>query len=208
MKKVLSILTVFVLIFSLLTGCGVTDNEKAVGKWEGVWDLSTALNSMLTENMEDDENYFNFDDFKLKVVFDFTEDGTLKVAITEDSIKAAFESLKEDLKEGLRKMYQKLIDDNKYNMTVDELLAQTNLSLDQLVEQAFSQASLESVYEGIESESDYNLIDGKLYGDGGFFSKSYITYEFSGDTLVLKELVGEADEQAKTLFPLTLAKVE
>ena len=208
MKKAFSILIILVLIFSLLVGCGVSDNEKAIGKWEGEWDLSTALNSMLAENMGDSENYFNFDDFKLKVVFDFTEDGTLKVAITEDSIKAAFESLRDDLKDGLRKMYQKLIDENKYNMTVDELLAQTNLSLDQLVEQAFSEASLETVYKGIESESDYNLIDGKLYGDGGIFANSYITYEFSGDTLVLKELVGEADEQAKTLFPLTLTKIQ
>ena len=180
MKKAFSILIILVLIFSLLVGCGVSDNEKAIGKWEGEWDLSAALNAMLTENMEDEENYFNFDDFKLKVIFDFAKDGTLKVVVNEDSIKAAFESLRGDLKDGLRKMYQKLIDDNKYNMTVDELLAQTNLSLDQLVEQAFSQASLESVYEGIESESDYNLIDGKLYGDGGFFSKSYIKNTLHG----------------------------
>ena len=104
MKKVLCVLAVFLLVLSLLTGCATsTDNEKAVGKWQGEWDLSHTLNAMLDESLDDGENYFNFDGFKLAVIFDFEENsvGETQLSSEEMAEKELSEVFEESTKNDL-----------------------------------------------------------------------------------------------------------
>ena len=123
MKKILSLVLIGAMLLTALlsfTGCG-SDADKILGTWETTWDMS----DMLAKEVAGEEiaQYMQIKDFAVVMRFTFNEDGTYKMEVSEESIKAAFETLKGQFVEGMTAYMEDMLADSGLNMSVEEALA-------------------------------------------------------------------------------------
>ncbi len=213
MKKILSLVLIGAMLLTALlsfTGCG-SDADKILGTWETTWDMS----DMLAKEVAGEEiaQYMQIKDFAVVMRFTFNEDGTYKMEVSEESLKAAFEALKGQFVEGMTAYMEDMLADSGLNMSVEEALALSGIDMDAIIEESFTEDMLDDVVDEFVSDGEYEVKDGKLYTfDKGesLDENEYIRYEFSGKELVFSELVSDEDhsaEAAEYLLPLTLKKV-
>ena len=213
MKKILSLVLIGAMLLTALlsfTGCG-SDADKILGTWETTWDMS----DMLAKEVAGEEiaQYMQIKDFAVVMRFTFNEDGTYKMEVSEESIKAAFETLKGQFVEGMTAYMEDMLADSGLNMSVEEALALSGIDMDAIIEESFTEDMLDDVVDEFVSDGEYEVKDGKLYTfDKGesLDENEYIRYELSGKELIFSELVSDEDDSAEAaeyLLPLTLKKV-
>ena len=213
MKKILSLVLIGAMLLTALlsfTGCG-SDADKILGTWETTWDMS----DMLAKEVAGEEiaQYMQIKDFAVVMRFTFNEDGTYKMEVSEESLKAAFETLKGQFVEGMTAYMEDMLADSGLNMSVEEALALSGIDMDAIIEESFTEDMLDDVVDEFVSDGEYEVKDGKLYTfDKGesLDENEYIRYELSGKELVFSELVSDVDDSAEAaeyLLPLTLKKV-
>ncbi|MBQ8746431.1 MAG: hypothetical protein IJZ08_01015 [Clostridia bacterium] len=213
MKKILSLVLIGAMLLTALlsfTGCG-SDADKILGTWETTWDMS----DMLAKEVAGEEiaQYMQIKDFAVVMRFTFNEDGTYKMEVSEESLKAAFETLKGQFVEGMTAYMEDMLADSGLNMSVEEALALSGIDMDAIIEESFTEDMLDDVVDEFVSDGEYEVKDGKLYTfDKGesLDENEYIRYELSGKELVFSELVSDEDDSAEAaeyLLPLTLKKV-
>ena len=213
MKKILSLVLIGAMLLTALlsfTGCG-SDADKILGTWETTWDMSDMLAKEVAG--EDIAQYMQIKDFAVVMRFTFNKDGTYKMEVSEESLKAAFETLKGQLAEGMTAYMEDMLADSGLDMSVEEAFGLSGIDMDAVIEEAFTEDMLDDVVDEFISDGEYEVKDGKLYtfdkGDD-LDEDEYIRYELSGKTLVFSELVSDDDDSAAAseyLFPLTLNKV-
>ena len=193
----------------LLGGCGATDAEKLVGTWNATVDLTDLLNEEITTGDETMDAYFKISDFTLVVTLTFNADGTYTMGVDENSLNTAMELVLADIKDGMYEYFEDVLAEAGLEMTVDELLEQSDVDLDALMDEAFSNAMGDEVLEGLSSSGNYEARDSKLYlSDGVEYAideEIYDTYTLDGKVLTFLE--ASYDNTMTELYPLTFEKV-
>ncbi len=213
MKKkitsVLSLIVALVLILSL-TGCG--EQKKFIGTWETTIDMSDFLNKSFDEDPEM-ADYLEVDDFSLVIKMTFNDDGTCRMFADEDQAEKAFEDVKKDLKKGFTEYFKDYIAASGLLLSVDEVLEDTGVDMDSLVEEAFGDDVFSEIMDGFASEGTFEVKNGKLFRsaslDTAIDEDVYETYEISDNSLTLLASFGDdsVDAEEMNLYPLIFTKV-
>ena len=221
MKRILTVLSALAIAAALLlTGCGKP--ETVVGKWKGTVNLAEVWNQGLQSALS--ETGMNADplkvsSFNLDLIMEFTEDGAYSVAWDKESAKKSLEGLRPTLESGMRRMLEEAIQKANPDLTLEDYLNNSGMSLEDMVEEIISSANMdELVDELVDSEADgtYAAKDGKLFfGDSGadeVKEDEYMEYSFDGGKLILDNphSNGALDSDflsADQFFPITLTRI-
>lgn len=210
MKKRIALLLSFVLVLSLaLCACG---GQKAtiVGTWKANVELAEAFNAeMEAAGMGD---FMNIESFTLPLIMEFKEDGTGSMSVDQEAMTANIDKLATDLTAGLEAYFTEYFTSMGLEIDLDEALAASGMSMDDLVEEFKSEFAGEDAFAEFTNEFKYKAEDGKLYMSEDLdseISDTYNTYELKGNTLTLNIGTEELDEEmAKYLFPMTLTRAK
>ena len=142
----------------------------------------------------------------------FNEDGTYSLTVDKEGMDAAMNGLIEDMKVGLEKYFNDYFSSMGLEIDLDEALAASGLSMDDLVEEMKAEFAGEDAFAEFTNEFKYKAEEGKLYMSEDLdseISDTYNTYELKGNTLTLNIGTEELDEEmAKYLFPMTLTRAK
>lgn len=213
MKRMFAAIMAMIMMLAL-AGCGGSDADALVGNWAAEIDMSSLTNDMLAEMGMGMEEYFQFEDFAITMDLTFNDDGTYSFAMNEDSVKAAVDTMLVTIEDGMIKMLEDQIAEYGLDMTVDEMLAASGMSMDDLMAELDAEALVDEMMADSDSEGNYKAKDGKLYlSDGKDYAVDeniYDTYELDGDTLTLTEHFGEEDEDEQAfedeMYPIVFNK--
>ena len=211
MKKRIALLLSFVLVLSLaLCACGGEKKDTLVGTWKADINLAEAFNEeMAAAGMGD---FINLESFALPLVMTFNEDGTGSMTVDQEAMTATIDKLAADLTAGLEAYFTEYFASMGIEMDLDEALAASGLSMDDLVEEMKAEFAGEDAFAEFTNEFKYKAEEGKLYMSEDLdseISDTYNTYELKGNTLTLNIGTEELDEEmAKYLFPMTLTRAK
>ena len=209
MKRSLSIILCLVLLLGL-AGCS-SDKDALIGTWNGEADLTDVINESFAAD-EELSQYVHVDSFKLPMVLVFNEDGTYSLGADKTAVQAEIESLKTDVSDGMTAYLEAMIKEQGLTgVTVDDLLTAMNMTMEDLVAEAFSEEAANELLEQMASEGNFDVKDGKLFlSDGLDYAVDetvYETYTLEGSTLTLLEYVADdATEEDQALYPMVFTK--
>lgn len=206
----LSVALVLLMIFSF-AGCG--EKDKFVGTWRTEMNMAEALNEEFGKDPEMGE-YMKITDFTIVMNYTFNSDGTYKITTDRDSVAKAAENIKNDFTKGIRAYFEDQIAKDKLGISVDELLAYNNTTLEKLVEEGMGEMDFDKMANDIDNEGNYKVKDGKLFLSDGLEhsvdENVYEVYEFVGEDIKIVESVGgdsENEEALAKLYPYMLTKI-
>ena len=213
MKKILSLTLTALLLAALLAGCGgagggAAEEKGITGSWAADVDMTEYLNEMLSED-EEIGQFLTLDNFTIKLLAEFKEDGTYTMAGDPESAQAAMDSLKEQLKGALTDYLQAMIDESGMDTTVEELLTEADMTMDDLMAEMDEAYNAEDLVGDLNTEGKYLFEDGKLALSDSLDEEADIAeYEaatLEGDTLPLTG--GEdADSEFAGLYPIVFER--
>ncbi len=172
MKKSFSVSMCLALIFSmtlLFTGCGGSDKDVFIGKWESKVDLSSMFNKQFEEqNMGKDI----IDEFNLTLIYEFKEDDTCKITVDEEAFKISYDKFIDDISIVLEKTFEEQA--KSAGITLDDLLkTQGFATVKELIKSQMKYETILSSFSSANTTGSYKLEDGMLLTADG----TYINYE-------------------------------
>lgn len=213
MKKTLSLILALVMIVSLasvLTGCGVSDKQKFVGTWEAAIDLTEEINKSMQEDEEVGE-YLKISDFTLTFIFNFREDGTYEMRITEESFRDAVLNIRDDMASGLEKYIAALIGEQGIDVTMDEFYELAGITLDDLIDEVMDSMISSDMLAEWSFSGRYDVKNGRLYTTEGLDTpideNSFDVYEFDGEDIKLT-MNSLGDDDSSVTYHVVLKKVK
>ena len=213
MKKIISILLIAVMLLAF-AGCGKSksgDKEQFVGTWKATLDMTELLNESLREGIGDDEmaDFFVIDKFSFDVVFKFNDDGTYSTDVDQASLDKSAETMKTAVKDGLMDYFEVMVDEMELDMSVEELLELSGLSMDDLLEEAMPADLFDDVVKEFKLKGNWKAENGKLYTTESLSDDvnkaGYELYEIT-DAGIKLSLVDESEDESG-VFPMLLKKV-
>ena len=149
------------------------------------------------------------DKFDLKVTYSFNAGGTYSVDIDNDSLVQAVEGLKENMKNSLRGYFDQEIKNQGLEISVDEMLELSGMSIDELVDQSMEALNTDDMAGMFVESGNFSVEDGKLITNSGG-AEEIVTYELDGSELKITGSVSagnsEAAEFTDTIYPIVLTK--
>ena len=136
--------------------------------------MTEYLNEMLSED-EEIGQFLTLDNFTIKLLAEFKEDGTYTMAGDPESAQAAMDSLKEQLKGALTDYLQAMIDESGMDTTVEELLTEADMTMDDLM--AEMDEAYNAEYEAATLEGDTLTLTGGEDADSEFAGLYPIVFE-------------------------------
>lgn len=214
MKKIFSTLLVFVLVLTSVfafTGCK-SDQDAIVGSWKADINFGKMFDKIITQSVGELPigDLPSFGELSLAIRFDFNEDGTCKMYADADDNK----DFVDDFKDSMRTVMKAMLDEQakSLGMTADQILAMQNMTMDDLLDEAFASFNTESLFSEFKEEGTYRLEDGKLFlksDDADEEEDEYMTYELDGDTLKItgsseadKDSDSAETQMLKEIFPM------
>lgn len=212
MKKVMSMLMVVVLVLAMMTmfaGCG-NDADKLVGTWTSEVDMTQIINEELAADPTL-AGFFTINDFRIVMIMTFNEDGTYCSTVDAESVTTAMEGLLDDMETGIVAMLQAELDASGLDMSVEDMLAMSGMSLEDLMAEMKSALENEGIVEQVTAEAtmegNYEVKGDKLFlSDGLEYDVDpaiYEVIELDGNTMTWIENVG-SDELG--LYPIMFTK--
>lgn len=182
-----------------------------MGAWEGTVDLTEYLTTMVTEGDESMSDYFNFSRLTMDLTLTFTEEGVCTLEFPQESAEALIASLLEQMKPAMEKVLEDALAAEGLDMTLDEFLSLTGISLDDLMAEAMDEAIAEDMLSELEESGNYLVKDGKLYISDDLDSEidedDYQLYTIENGVLTIEAAEGDTDKE-NFLFPLTLTRAD
>lgn len=201
------------LTFTQVTGnitIAATATESIVGTWAGSVDFT----QMLTESLATDptlSGYFTISSFVLDLTMTFDAEGNCSLAIDEESAKAAIEAVSQELLDGMLKMLNELLKQQGVEMTMEDYLAASGMTMEDLRAQLSAELNVEDMVGELSQENTYEIRDGKLYladADGNFTEDGAAPYTLLDGVLTIEASEEAAEEEyADYMFPLVLNRV-
>lgn len=215
-RKMVCVLMIAAMVLALV-GCGGSgknnDKEKFLGTWKVDVDMTDIINGGLTEGMDQIDasasEYFNISKFDLTVIFTFNDDGTYSMDVDDDSFNSSVDGVKEDIKAGFIKYFEDMIAGMGLDMSVDEVLEASGMSIESLIDESLTSEMFDSMIEEFEVSGKWKVEKGKLYltesADDDFDEENFDYYEISEEGIKLYIPEGMEDETG--LYPMYLTKV-
>lgn len=189
-----------------------SEQDKFIGSWEITLDMADELNAGMSD--EDDElaEYLKIEELNVSMILTFKNDGTYKMYIDEEKVKKSFESVGDDIKEGLNEYVEDLIRNEGLDYTVDEYMELLGTDIDSLMETIWGDNMYSDLFIEVEaSKGNFKAEDGKLYMSDGLDyevdENEYNTYEISENKLKLIKPFGEYADEIIDFYPLTFKRV-
>ena len=162
-----------------------TPADLIVGKWSTKLDFG----NLLAMSMGDvNGQYFNDLKFEIALDMEFDKDGKAAMSVDEDAITSSFETLKNDLKVGMKKMLEDIA--AAYGITVEDMAAAEGFSdIDSYLDASLAQLTVDSILGGMDvvnADGTYEIDGGNLYilTDGEEKSEdNCIVFEVDEETL-------------------------
>lgn len=189
MKKRNVLVALMLVCVMMLSACGNTN--PFVGTWRGTWDFTDALEETLVADDASMEQYLEFEDLTIEIIFEFTEEGEMEMHVDEDSI----ETMAVNMEDGLYKMMDNMLQDqlsgygysndeiagmmgyDSYDAMLNDMIAELDME-GTLVDPLMDSLDAEGTYEYDEEEGILTL----EYEDEG---DEEFEYEFDEDKLIL-----------------------
>lgn len=214
MKKRIALLLSFVLVLSLaLCACGGEKKETLVGTWTSSFDMAEIYNQSLMDADPTMAEFLSVDSLLIPLVMTFNEDGTYSMTVDKAGMDESMNKLIDEMTVGLEAYFNDYFSSMGLEIDVNEALAASGMSMDQLVEEMKGEIMSEDMYADMESAGKYKAEDGKLYMSESVDEEPgtavYNTYKLSGDSLTI-EIGNEEidDEMASLIFPLVLKRAK
>ena len=203
-----------VLTFTEVTGnitISGTASESIVGTWSGSADFTEALTASLAADPTV-ASYFNFSEFVLDLTMTFDTEGTCTLAIDAASARESVETIAQEMLDGMLKMITDLLQQMDIDMTAQDYLAATGISIEDLQEQLNAEWDVDELISKISQQGKYLIKDGKLYISDDLESdpeeEDACPYTLASGVLTINAPEDAAeDEAAAYLFPLVLKRV-
>ena len=203
-KRVLSVLVAALLLLTMLTACGSKTDKAMLGKWVCEMDFGSYLNEGLATEPEIAQ-YLMVDEFVLEVELYLNEDGTYKMTADTTANKASFENVKAELADGMEDYLTAAAEE--YGLTLEDLLAASETTIDEMMDEAFGDAMYYEIIAEMEAEGKFEAADGKLYMSDGLnydIDKNvYETYTLNGNVLTI---TGDSDGTTDGMYPMEFKK--
>ena len=209
MKKIVSVILCLVMLLAL-TGCG-SEQDAIVGTWEGSYDLSESLNEGMSSQDPELGEYLRVSEFSLRYTMTFREDGTYTIAGDRESLEAAIAVAKVEIEEGLIAYIEYILHAQGIEMDAREFMEMAGLSVDALLEEAFSESLQEEIVASLAANGNYSVKDGKLMLSQDLTTQPdeavYELYSIEGDTLTIDKGTVETDDaMLDWIYPMVLVK--
>ncbi|MBQ7015703.1 MAG: hypothetical protein IJN10_01900 [Firmicutes bacterium] len=204
MKRVLSVLVASVLMLTMLTACGNKTDKAMLGKWVCEIDFSDYFNEGMASEPEVAE-YLALDEFVLSVELYLNEDGTYKMTADNADSMAAYELAKAELAQGMEAYLTAAA--AEYEMTLEDILAASETTVEEMVEESFGIEMYSEIIDEMESEGKFKAADGKLFMSDGLnyeIDKNYYeTYTLNGNVLTI---TGDSTGTNEGMYPMVFKK--
>ena len=210
MRKNIAMLLCLVMVLSVaLCGCS-SEADALVGTWTATIDLADALNEELAAD-EEIGPYIQVSSFSLVYTMTFTSEDTYSMTVDETALSGEFEAMKAEVEAGLYSYLDAMIEAEGLSMTADELLALSNMSMADLLDEALSEDMITGLVDELNMEGNFEAKDGKLFlSDGLEYSVDQTMYELytlAGSTLTIDAgTASGADEMSQYIFPMVFTK--
>ena len=228
MKKLIALLLALMMTFSL-TAC--SSGPELLGTYEGTFDITELVSTEfdtgagLNDPSISLANYI--DQFELKVIFEFKEDGTYVEKLDTASMEAFTESLKTAtvlyMDDVMLKSFIEEFSSYGYDVQTKEdvealintswdsiFISVMGISSEEFISQAIDSFASELLAEETIAEGKYKAEDGKLHSsaslDEDYPEDAYETYVIDGDTVTITGGVN-VEENELLSYPIVLKKV-
>ena len=203
-KRVLSVLVVVMMLLTMLTACSSKTDKAMLGKWVGEVDFASYFNEGLASEPEVAE-YLAVDQFVLEIELYLNEDGTYKMTADNDASMASFKDVQAELTEGMTAYMTAMA--AEYDMSLEDVLAASETTIEEIVEESFSVDMFYEIIEEMESEGKFQAADGKLFMSDGLEyeidKEVYETYTLAGNVLTI---TGSSDGEDSEMYPMVFKK--
>ena len=145
MKKNLTKLVSILMVLVMMVGLSGCSNEKnaVLGSWKASMNLAEYLNQGIAQEDATAAEYLSVDSFYLTMVLTFKEDNTYTITLDENSVDAAVEQLKTDIRGGMERYLVDMMAQMGVVMTIDEIMKASNTTMDKLMDEFFSDEMVE-----------------------------------------------------------------
>ncbi len=211
MKKFLALILSAVLLVGVLAACGGGDKAASGDGLEGTWRTEIDMADMINQKLAAGGmgEFVNISDFSITMVMDIKGDGTYAMTVDKDALNGSLEGVKEDMKNGVISYMENMIKEQGLNMSVEDAMAAANISLDDMIDQAFSEEAVGEMTANMNIEGQYKAEDGKFYTSGSVDeapSDNYETYTLDGDTLTLDVSDVEVPSSLEQFLPMVFTR--
>lgn len=209
-RRLIATLLVLTVLCALLAGCG----ENAAAKLEGTWSTGIEMKDYYNAELEGSglEDYLAVDTFPVTVNYTFKSDSTYAVALDTAALQGILESVKGNLRDGMYRYAQDVIDEEGLDISTEELFEFMELDLDAMIEELYNEINMDELAESMSAEGNYKVRGDKIYLSDGLEHlvdpKVYDLYELEGNTLTIRDHVGgETNDLVEAMYPIVLEKV-
>lgn len=184
--------------------------ESIIGTWASTVDFTEMLKASMAADPTVAE-FFSFSSFVLDITITFDAEGVCTLTIDEESAKVALETIAQEMLDGMLKMIDELLKQQGVDMTAEDYLAATGMSMDDLREQLSAELDVEDMIDELSQENTYEIRDGKLYiadADGNMTEEDASSFTLADGVLTIEASEEAAEEEAAAyMFPLVLNRV-
>lgn len=212
-KRIAMVLCLVMALSAVLCGCGASEKDALIGSWTGTMDLAEAVNAGFVEGLGTDAadmaEYLTIENLNVTMTMTFNEDDTYSLVVDEAALEEAMLGMMDEIAAGMVEYFEALLEAEGLDMTVEELLAYSGMSIDTLSEELYAAVATEDMFGDLNSEGNFKVSDGKLYlSDGLDYAVDETIYELytvEGNTLTIDK--GTAtDEYEDYIYPMVFTK--
>lgn len=211
MKKIVALAISLVMLFALvLSGCS-SEKDALIGEWNGKLDMTDALNDDLKQDDPEMAEYLKIRDFSIRYSLSFHEDDTYELKVDRDAFETTIDNMKKDFEEGVIRYFEDQIAMSGMDITVEDILAEADISLDEMLEMSFPAGMFNEMFRELETSGNFRVDDGKLMLSDSYDTipdpAGYELYTVDGNTLTIDEGNMEVEMELDfQLYPMVLKK--
>ncbi len=224
MKKTIAVILALVMLCSVvLTGCSLedilgkflgSDQDKFIGQWSLELDMTDMLTDLMGTEMAEMSDYFTFENVVLILNWEFKKDGTYSMSVDEDSLQDLIDNLTDSILGGLEGYLEEYLKSMGLNMTMEEFLAYSGITVEDLIQEMNLEGSLKEAMGDLSVSGRFKAEDGRLYTNDDvteteLSSTEVVYYEFVNGNIELDGFIDMEDneqleEWVEELLPLVL----
>lgn len=201
-KRLAFLLAAAMLLAGVLAGCG--GKGSLTGTWRGTIDITESMNAEMgkADGMEFSDSAFEGLTFDLMLTMN--EDNTFSMAADRESVKVCADKMKEQFKTVILDTLEKQLKKEGTGLSVEKALAAAGMNIEDIIESAGFDSSMDKVAAALTQEGSYRNEDGNLY-----FSEEPCPYQIEKGVLTIEAAESAAGEAyVQTIFPLVMEKAE